>query len=65
VIPLHGKTSLGLVYDKSVVDFKDVNTGEKLIEWACEHFPCFRHDLPKRKLLCTTACATTPTTANR
>ena len=27
------------------------HTGEKLIEWACEHFPCFRHDLPKRKLL--------------
>jgi hypothetical protein len=51
VIPLHGKTSLGLVYDHSVVDFKDVNSGEKLIEWACEHFPCFRHDLPKRKLL--------------
>lgn len=51
VIPLHDKTSLGLVYDHSVVDFKDVNTGEKLLEWACEHFPCFRHDLPKRKLL--------------
>jgi flavin-dependent dehydrogenase len=51
VIPLHGKTSLGLVYDHSVVDFKDVNTGEKLIEWACQRFPCFRHDLPKRKLL--------------
>jgi flavin-dependent dehydrogenase len=53
VIPLHDRTSLGLVYDPDVVDFelKDVNTGEKLIEWACEHFPCFRHDLPKRKLL--------------
>jgi 2-polyprenyl-6-methoxyphenol hydroxylase-like FAD-dependent oxidoreductase len=51
VIPLHDKTSLGLVYDHSVVDFKDVNTGEKLLAWAGERFPCFRHDLPKRKLL--------------
>ena len=51
VIPLHDKTSLGLVYDHSVVDFKDVNTGEKLLAWACEHFPCFAHDLPKRTLL--------------
>src|SRR5581483_11052950 len=51
VIPLHGKTSLGLVYEHGVVDFASVNTGEKLIAWACERFPCFARDLPQRKLL--------------
>ncbi len=51
VIPLHGKTSLGLVYDHRVVDFKDVNSGEKLLAWACERFPCLARDLPRRRLL--------------
>ncbi|HYX26750.1 MAG TPA: FAD-dependent oxidoreductase, partial [Thermoanaerobaculia bacterium] len=32
-IPLHGKTSLGLVFDSANVAFKDVSTPEKLVEW--------------------------------
>jgi hypothetical protein len=51
VIPLRGKTSLGLVYDQEVVDPKDVFSVEKATRWVCEHFPCFSHDLPGRKVL--------------
>lgn len=51
VIPLHGKTSLGLVFEHGVVDLKDVSTGPKLLEWAQKRFPCFAHDLPKREIL--------------
>ncbi|MBI2821617.1 MAG: hypothetical protein HYX74_05280 [Acidobacteria bacterium] len=51
VIPLHHKTSLGLVYDKAAVSSEDVATPEKLIEWACREFPLFEHDLPGRKIL--------------
>src|ERR1700712_4381890 len=34
-IPLHGKTSLGLVYDSAVVNSKDVSTADKLIDGFC------------------------------
>lgn len=53
VIPLQGKTSLGLVYDKTLVDFepKDVLGVEKATSWVCEHFPCFARDLPQREVL--------------
>ncbi len=51
VIPLQGKTSLGLVFDKRVIDPRDVFTVEKATRWVCEHFPCFARDLPQRKVL--------------
>ena len=51
VIPLQGKTSLGLVFDRAVVDHRDVATPEKLIDWVCKKFPLFARDLPKRKVI--------------
>ena len=51
VIPLQGKTSLGLVFDRAVVDYRDVSTVEKATAWVCENFPCFARDLPRRKVL--------------
>jgi flavin-dependent dehydrogenase len=50
-IPLHGKTSLGLVYDSAVVSSKDVATADKLIEWICREYPLYARDLPQRKVL--------------
>jgi flavin-dependent dehydrogenase len=50
-IPLHGKTSLGLVFDTANVAFKDVSTAEKLVEWICREYPLYARDLPKRKIL--------------
>ncbi len=51
VIPLQGKTSLGLVFDRAVVDYRDVDSVEKATRWVCERFPCFARDLPGRKVL--------------
>jgi flavin-dependent dehydrogenase len=51
VIPLQGKTSLGLVFDRAVVDHRDVSTPEKLIAWVCKKFPLFKRDLPHRKVI--------------
>ncbi|MDP9121501.1 MAG: tryptophan 7-halogenase, partial [Acidobacteriota bacterium] len=51
VIPLHGRTSLGLVYDSSRVSSREVATPEKLIEWVCERFPLFARDLPRRRVV--------------
>ncbi|HET9227349.1 MAG TPA: lycopene cyclase family protein [Thermoanaerobaculia bacterium] len=50
-IPLHGKTSLGLVFDSANVNFKDVSSAEKLVEWICREYPLFARDLPQRKIL--------------
>jgi 2-polyprenyl-6-methoxyphenol hydroxylase-like FAD-dependent oxidoreductase len=50
-IPLHGKTSLGLVFDSANVAFKDVCTPEKLVEWICREYPLYARDLPQRKIL--------------
>lgn len=50
-IPLHGKTSLGLVYDSANVNFKDVSSAEKLVEWICREYPLYARDLPQRKIL--------------
>ena len=50
-IPLHGKTSLGLVYDSANVNSKDVATAEKLVEWICREYPLYARDLPKREIL--------------
>lgn len=50
VIPLHDRTSLGLVYDASVIPREDVATPEKLVEWVCREFPLFARDLPRRRV---------------
>lgn len=51
VIPLKGKTSLGLVYDSSVIPHDEVFSVEKATRWVCEKFPLFARDLPHRKVL--------------
>ncbi len=51
VIPLQGKTSLGVVYDRAVVDYDDVFSVEKATRWACDRFPLFGRDLPGRRVL--------------
>jgi len=51
VIPLQGKTSLGLVYDNEKFPVERISTLKKLIDWACEEFPLFARDLPYRKIL--------------
>jgi flavin-dependent dehydrogenase len=51
VIPLRGKTSLGLVFDPEVVDPKDVMSVEKATEWVCRRFPLLARDLPQREVL--------------
>lgn len=54
-IPLHGKTSLGLVYDNRIFPRERVDTLQKLIAWVCEEFPLFARDLPHRRVLHHTA----------
>lgn len=51
VIPLHGKTSLGLVYDNSVISPAEVFSVDKVTELICRRFPLFARDLPFRKVL--------------
>lgn len=51
VIPLQGKTSLGLVYDREMIDSKDVAGAEKLLEWVVDTFPLMGRDLRDRKVL--------------
>jgi flavin-dependent dehydrogenase len=51
VIPLHGKTSLGLVYDSARISSKDVSTAAKLTDWICREFPLFARDLPGRRVV--------------
>ena len=51
VIPLQGKTSLGLVYDHEKVPQDEVSSPEKVITWICKQFPLFARELPKRKIL--------------
>ncbi len=51
VIPLHGKTRLGRVYDRERVKHWDVATAERMIAWICERFPMFARDLPQRRIV--------------
>jgi 2-polyprenyl-6-methoxyphenol hydroxylase-like FAD-dependent oxidoreductase len=51
VIPLQGKTSLGLVYDPRVVPHEEVFSVEKATAWVCREFPLFARDLPQREVL--------------
>jgi len=55
VIPLQGKTSLGLVYDSRLIDREEVASLPQLIDWVCREFPLFARDLPHRKVLCHSA----------
>jgi flavin-dependent dehydrogenase len=55
VIPLQGKTSLGLVYDNRLIDREDIASLPQLIDWVCKEFPLFARDLPFRKVLCHSA----------
>jgi len=50
-IPLHGKTSLGLVYDNQLISPDQVNDPQKLIAWVCREFPLFARDLPSRTIV--------------
>ena len=51
VIPLQGRTSLGLVYDKSRVPEESVSSPAKVVDWICREFPLFARDLPNRKII--------------
>jgi hypothetical protein len=51
VIPLHHKTSLGLVYEHRSVDGEEVSTVAKTIDYVCRKWPMFARDLPHRKIL--------------
>jgi flavin-dependent dehydrogenase len=51
VIPLQGKTSLGLVYDHTLFPRQHVLTPQELIAWVCQEFPLFARDLLHRKIL--------------
>jgi len=51
VIPLHHKTSLGLVYEHQVVNPEDVSNPRKTIDYVCRTWPMFARDLPYRKIL--------------
>ncbi|HXO28104.1 MAG TPA: FAD-dependent oxidoreductase [Thermoanaerobaculia bacterium] len=50
-IPLHGKTSLGLVYDRSLVPREEVATPAAMIDWVCRQYPMFARDLPRRRVV--------------
>jgi flavin-dependent dehydrogenase len=55
VIPLQGKTSLGLVYDSRLINREEIASLPQLIEWVCREFPLFARDLPFRKVICHSA----------
>jgi flavin-dependent dehydrogenase len=50
-IPLHGKTSLGLVFDNRLIRYDEVSSSRKLTAWVCDRFPIFARDLPGRRVL--------------
>jgi flavin-dependent dehydrogenase len=50
-IPLHGKTSLGLVYDCLAVSADEVSSPEKVVAWVGKRFPLFTKELAGRKVL--------------
>jgi flavin-dependent dehydrogenase len=50
-IPLHGKTSLGLVYDCSTVSADEVSSPEKVIAWVGKRFPLFIKGLADKRIV--------------
>jgi flavin-dependent dehydrogenase len=51
IIPLHGKTSLGLVYDHRVLKPEEVSNARKLLDYVARKWPIFQQDFPRRKVL--------------
>jgi hypothetical protein len=51
IIPLHGLTSIGLVFDHQVLDPSEVSNAKKLLDFICGKWPLFQRDLPRRKVL--------------
>ncbi len=51
VIPLHGMTSLGLVYDHAVVNPEEVSNGRKMLDWVAKDWPLFADDFKNRKIV--------------
>jgi hypothetical protein len=51
VIPLHGKTSLGLVYDHSVLKPEEVSNARKMLDYVARKWPLFQRDFPNRKVV--------------
>ncbi len=51
VIPLHSRTSFGLVYDNKLINPRDVSTKEKLLTWLYERFPLFEPELSKHEII--------------
>ncbi|HKW98836.1 MAG TPA: FAD-dependent oxidoreductase [Bryobacteraceae bacterium] len=51
VIPLHHKTSLGLVYDHGAVDPDKISNTRKMIDYVCRTWPLLARDLPHRKII--------------
>src|SRR5262249_37702170 len=51
VIPLHGKTSLGLVFDHRVLRPEEVSNARKMLDYVCHKWPLFQRDLPNRKIV--------------
>ncbi|HYU35578.1 MAG TPA: hypothetical protein VEW48_25770 [Thermoanaerobaculia bacterium] len=51
VIPLHGRTSLGLVHDVERVPRHEVDTLDKVIDWVCREHPCFARALRQSKIV--------------
>ena len=49
VIPLHGRTSLGLVFDRQRVDPDAVMSVDKATRWVCDRFPLLARELPKHE----------------
>ena len=51
VIPLHGKTSLGLVFDRATFPQDEVGSAEAMLDWVRREFPFFAPDLDRREVL--------------
>jgi len=51
VIPLRGKTSLGLVYDNRLIPRQQVETPDLLCDWLSREFPLFTADLSRRRIV--------------
>ena len=51
VIPLHDRTSFGLVYDNKLVDAKEVSTKDKLLAWLFKQFPLFERELANQEIV--------------
>jgi flavin-dependent dehydrogenase len=51
VIPLHNRTSFGLVYDPLRVPREEVSNAKKCIEWVCKQYPMFARELLHREII--------------